>query len=97
EKAEKAAPSAGAGAPASPNPAEVRVSPAAQRVAAEKGVDVSSIKGTGRGGVVSKPDVIEHETHPVVEFVRPAAEQPSAPAGAPKPTAPAAQNGRETR
>ena len=39
---------------------EPRVSPAAQRVAAEAGVDVSQVPGTGRGGVVSKPDVIEH-------------------------------------
>src|SRR5215207_5933197 len=38
----------------------VRASPAAQRVAAEQGVDLSAVAGTGRGGVVSKPDVIEH-------------------------------------
>ncbi|HTI64605.1 MAG TPA: 2-oxoglutarate dehydrogenase complex dihydrolipoyllysine-residue succinyltransferase [Gemmatimonadaceae bacterium] len=40
-------------------PAEVRASPAAQRVAAEQRVDLSSVQGTGRGGVISKPDVIE--------------------------------------
>ena len=39
---------------------EPRVSPAAQRVAAEAGVEVSRVSGTGRGGVISKPDVIEH-------------------------------------
>ncbi len=33
-------------------------SPAARNIAAEKGVDISSVAGTGRGGVVSKPDVI---------------------------------------
>jgi len=47
---------------AAPSPAaasEVRASPAAKRVAAESGVDVAAIAGTGRGGVVSKPDVIE--------------------------------------
>jgi len=38
---------------------EVRASPAAKRVAAETGVDLASIAGTGRGGVVSKPDVVE--------------------------------------
>jgi len=47
---------------AAPSPAaasQVRASPAAKRVAAESGVDVAAIAGTGRGGVVSKPDVIE--------------------------------------
>src|SRR5205823_5246289 len=43
---------------ASPPRTDVKSSPAARRVAAEKNVDVSSISGTGRGGVVSKPDVI---------------------------------------
>src|SRR5215208_4137780 len=42
-----------------PAPAEVRASPAAQRVAAEQGVDLAGVTGTGRGRVVSKPDVIE--------------------------------------
>lgn len=32
--------------------------PAARRLADEKGIDISSVEGTGRGGVVSKPDVI---------------------------------------
>jgi 2-oxoglutarate dehydrogenase E2 component (dihydrolipoamide succinyltransferase) len=68
-------------APASPRPAapatpptpradDVRVSPAAQRVAAERGVDASTIQGTGRGGVVSKPDVIEHAEQPRAEAPR---------------------------
>ena len=49
--------------PAAPS-AEVRASPAAQRVAAEQGVDLSKVQGTGRGGVISKPDVIESATKP---------------------------------
>jgi 2-oxoglutarate dehydrogenase E2 component (dihydrolipoamide succinyltransferase) len=55
------APAAAPTAPAAPAPAsaEVRASPGAQRVAADKGVDLSTVTGTGRGGVVSKPDVIE--------------------------------------
>ena len=48
---------------ASPAPpvatSEVRASPAAKRVAAEAGVDLAAVTGTGRGGVVSKPDLIE--------------------------------------
>ena len=60
--AEAASPQRAASGPssASPPPAsEVRASPAAKRVAAEAGVDLAAIAGTGRGGVVSKPDVIE--------------------------------------
>jgi 2-oxoglutarate dehydrogenase E2 component (dihydrolipoamide succinyltransferase) len=95
-EAPKAAPAPEAAKPvASPAPsapsAEVRASPAAQRVAADKGVDLGSVQGTGRGGVVSKPDVIE------------AADKQSKPAAPPAaaPAAPAAQRpsqqGRETR
>ena len=38
----------------------VRASPAAQRLAAREGVDLALVSGTGRGGVVSKPDVVDH-------------------------------------
>jgi 2-oxoglutarate dehydrogenase E2 component (dihydrolipoamide succinyltransferase) len=48
-----------ASTPPAPKATEVRASPAAKRVAAESGVELSGITGTGRGGVVSKPDVIE--------------------------------------
>src|SRR6187401_449203 len=53
-----AAPAPAAPAPATPAPAaaapsaEVRVSPAAQRIAAEQGANLAAIPGTGRGGVV---------------------------------------------
>jgi 2-oxoglutarate dehydrogenase E2 component (dihydrolipoamide succinyltransferase) len=42
-----------------PRDGTAKVSPAAQRAAAEAGIDVSKIEGTGRGGVVGKPDVVE--------------------------------------
>ena len=45
------------GAAATAGPA--RVAPSAQRLADETGVSLAGISGTGRGGVVSKPDVIE--------------------------------------
>jgi len=51
-------------APAAPPPAEVKSSPAARRVAADAGISVADVTGTGRGGVVSKPDVIEHTSKP---------------------------------
>ena len=81
------------------NASEVRASPAAQRVAAERGVDLASVPGTGRGGVVSKPDVIERMAEP--SQAAPATQPPSAPpASAPRPSAqpsPAASGDRETR
>src|SRR5579872_3901491 len=43
---------------------QVRAAPSAQKLAAERGVDLSTVKGTGRGGVVSKPDVIEQTKTP---------------------------------
>jgi 2-oxoglutarate dehydrogenase E2 component (dihydrolipoamide succinyltransferase) len=75
--------------PAAPRAEDVRVSPAAQRLAAERGVDASTIQGTGRGGVVSKPDVIERAEQPraevprqpQVDVVRPAQPRAAAPDG----------------
>ena len=37
----------------------VKSSPAARRTADEAGIDIASVTGTGRGGVVSKPDVLD--------------------------------------
>ena len=51
-----AAPAAAATAAAAV--ADVRSTPAARRLADEAGVELSTVAGTGRGGVVSKPDVI---------------------------------------
>ena len=51
------------GAPASapaPASANVRAAPSAIRLANESGVDLSKVEGTGRGGVVSKPDLIDY-------------------------------------
>jgi 2-oxoglutarate dehydrogenase E2 component (dihydrolipoamide succinyltransferase) len=49
------------GAPTAPAPASngaLRYSPVVQRIAAEHGVDLSEISGTGRGGRVRKQDVL---------------------------------------
>ena len=62
-QAEEASAPAARTSPAAQSPAETeraRVSPAAQRVAAQAGIDPAAVTGTGRGGVVSKPDVVEH-------------------------------------
>jgi 2-oxoglutarate dehydrogenase E2 component (dihydrolipoamide succinyltransferase) len=97
-----ATPAASAQSAPAPSPSEVRASPAAQRVAAEQGVDLAAVTGTGLGGVVSKPDVIEH-----VAGTAPAKQAaPQAPVTAPpapvrEPAAPrrapAAPGERETR
>jgi 2-oxoglutarate dehydrogenase E2 component (dihydrolipoamide succinyltransferase) len=52
KEAEKAKPSAPA------------VMPAAQKIAAEKGIDPSTIQGTGRDGRVTKGDVLERKAEP---------------------------------
>jgi 2-oxoglutarate dehydrogenase E2 component (dihydrolipoamide succinyltransferase) len=64
-----------------------RASPAAQRVAAETGADLSKVSGTGRGGVISKPDVVE---------ARPATPMPAAPPPPSSPLPPPSGE-RETR
>ena len=40
-------------------PAKI-LSPAARRLASERGLDIASLKGTGRGGRVTKEDVLDH-------------------------------------
>jgi 2-oxoglutarate dehydrogenase E2 component (dihydrolipoamide succinyltransferase) len=69
-----------------------RVSPAAQRVAAERGSDLAGVQGTGRGGVVSKADVLD--ARPAEKRAGAPSAAPAAPAPAPRP-APAGD--RETR
>ena len=85
-------------------PSAVRASPAAQRVAAEQNVDLAAVSGTGRGGVVSKPDVIEHMAAGGVaapaQAKAEAVQAPAAPVAAPAAPAvlrPAASGERETR
>lgn len=44
---------------AAPSQSEtVKSSPAGRRIADERGVDIAAVAGTGRGGAVSKPDVL---------------------------------------
>ncbi len=83
-------------APAAQPASDVKASPAAQRVAAERGVDLSKVEGTGRGGVVSKPDVIE-QAAAATKTAQPAAAKPApAPASSP-PRADTGAGQRETR
>ena len=99
-------PAAGAAKGGPPKP-EVRASPAAERLAGEQKVDLASVRGTGRGGVISKTDVLDQAADgagPPAPARPPAAQAPAAgataaPAGAPPaPTpAPPAAGVRETR
>jgi 2-oxoglutarate dehydrogenase E2 component (dihydrolipoamide succinyltransferase) len=81
-------PAAQAEADADGRPEGRFVSPVVARIAAEHNVDVSQVEGTGRGGRVTKKDILQH--------IESGAAAPSAPAAAlqeapsPAPEAPAA-------
>jgi 2-oxoglutarate dehydrogenase E2 component (dihydrolipoamide succinyltransferase) len=86
----------------------VRAAPSAQRLASKEGVDLAQVAGTGRGGVVSKPDVLDHlaragaATPPAPVAPAPSPESraipaPAGPNGARTPAAPEAPAARETR
>jgi 2-oxoglutarate dehydrogenase E2 component (dihydrolipoamide succinyltransferase) len=76
-----AAPAAAAKpAVSAPAKASPPVMPAAQKIAAEKGIDTSQIQGSGRDGRVTKADVLEQATRP---RAAPAAASVSAPAAKP--------------
>ena len=80
------APKAAAAATATPapvaSPASVDLSPAAQRVATENKIDPTQVPGSGRGGQVTKEDL--------VNFMRAGGQKPSTPAptSSPAPAAP---------
>ena len=88
-----AAPAAPAAPVAAPTPAaDVRSAPSARRLAEESGVNLANVAGTGRGGVVSKPDVIAAMNAPAASAPAAASTPPAAPK-----LAPAAAGDRETR
>ena len=83
-------------------PADVRAGPAAQKTAAEMGVDLSRVQGTGRGGVISKPDVLEAAGGAQRTAVAPPTAQPAVPPAQPaapasRPVPPPSDGRRETR
>ena len=99
EKTEEAATPAPAPAPApDPAPAPVAeakddngrreakfVSPVVARIAAEHNVDVASVEGTGRGGRVTKKDILGYiESGEAAQAPAPAEAPPEAPATAPQ-------------
>src|SRR5690606_14768397 len=69
------------------NIGKVRVSPLARKIADEKGIDVSTIRGTGPDGRIIKRDVLQAASQPAPSAAR-KQETPSkgpAPAAAPAP------------
>jgi 2-oxoglutarate dehydrogenase E2 component (dihydrolipoamide succinyltransferase) len=70
------------------------VSPVVARIASEHGVDPGQVHGTGRGGRVTKKDILDHiESGPAPQAAAPAPAAPAVPAApaapaAPKPAAP---------
>jgi len=83
-----AAPEPVAAAPSSEN-GKAFVSPVVARIASEHGVDPSAVQGTGRGGRVTKQDILAYVESGPPTPAAPAPPAPAAPA-APAPAAPAA-------
>src|SRR5262245_58047251 len=100
EKVEEAAPEPAPAAAPTPAPApqaedengrrEAKfVSPVVARIAAEHNVDVSSIEGTGRGGRVTKKDILGYiESSPAAPAAPAPAQAPAPAPAAPAPEAP---------
>jgi 2-oxoglutarate dehydrogenase E2 component (dihydrolipoamide succinyltransferase) len=63
--------------------AEPVLSPAARRIAEEKGIEPSSITGSGRGGRVTKEDVLAHQSQAAPAPVSAPKPAPSMPSAAP--------------
>jgi len=70
-------------APASSDGSRVFASPLARRIAAQKGLDLSAIKGSGPHGRIVKADVEKAEAAPATQSAAPAAAAPTAAAAAP--------------
>jgi pyruvate dehydrogenase E2 component (dihydrolipoamide acetyltransferase) len=99
--AEASAPSSAetpaAPAPATPNVSgngKTFVSPVVARIAAEHGIDVGSVPGTGQGGRVTKKDILAFvEADASTTAGQDAAAAPAAPPAPAQPAAPAAPTG----
>ncbi|WKW11021.1 2-oxoglutarate dehydrogenase complex dihydrolipoyllysine-residue succinyltransferase [Pseudogemmatithrix spongiicola] len=93
-----AAPAAPAAPVAAPSTGDLRAAPSAQKLAAATGVDLSTVQGSGRGGVISKPDVVAASAAPAPTKANvPAPAPTTAPVKAAPAPAPRPEGTRETR
>ena len=90
-----AAPAAGSASAGQAAGTDPKVSPAAARLATETGIDPAAVPGSGRGGVVSKADVMGAVA--AGSAATPAPAPAAAPVSPPTAPVPAAASGRETR
>jgi len=77
-------------APVTPAPAsntDAYVTPIVRKLAAESGVDLSRVQGTGVGGRIRKEDILAAKPAPVAAYSAPASTSPSEPASKPAPVA----------
>src|SRR6056297_719957 len=81
EPARRPEPAGGTGedTPASAGAEGARNAPSAEKMMAEKGIDPSSVKGTGKDGRIMKEDVMKAGSAPAPSAPAPAAQAPRAP------------------
>ncbi|RFP90092.1 2-oxoglutarate dehydrogenase complex dihydrolipoyllysine-residue succinyltransferase [Rhodobacteraceae bacterium 63075] len=83
EPARRPEPAGGADdAPASAGAEGAQNAPSAEKMMAEKGIDPSSVKGTGKDGRIMKEDVMKAGSAPAPSAPAPAAQAPRAPVAA---------------
>ncbi len=111
QPAQGAAAQAAPSAPAAPSPATTpaqqqgaaqaagapqKTAPAARRLAAEESLDIASVHGSGRGGVVTKEDVVRAAAAPTTAAAQPAPHAAQPQTGAPVPPVPPAPRAPST-
>ncbi len=77
-------------APVTPAPVantDAYVTPIVRKLAAENGVDLSRVQGTGVGGRIRKEDILAAKPAPVAAYAAPASASSAAPATKPAPVA----------
>nr|XP_046265709.1 dihydrolipoyllysine-residue acetyltransferase component of pyruvate dehydrogenase complex, mitochondrial [Scatophagus argus] len=87
-----AAPSAAPAAPAAPRKGRIFASPLAKKLAAEKGIDLAQVSGSGPDGRITRKDIdsfVPPKAAPAVAAAPTSAAAPAAPAPAAAPGAPA--------
>ena len=69
-----------AAAPAPAAAGDAQVNPAAKKLAEERGIDLATVSGSGKGGRITKEDVLNHQAAPAAPAPAPAAAPAALPA-----------------